>query len=103
MCFRPSLRVAIAAALFVAASGAMAQVAPQAATPPPARVDDTARPALPPDLSDFAAYVDSARKTFDVPGIAVAIVKDGKVVMEQGFGDKSLDPKQPVDAHTLFA
>lgn len=103
MSFRTSLRVAIVAALFVAASGAMAQGAPQAATPPPARIDDTARPALPPDLADFAAYVDSARKTFGVPGIAVAIVKDGKVVMEQGFGDKSLDPKQPVDAHTLFA
>ncbi|OZB58731.1 MAG: serine hydrolase [Lysobacterales bacterium 14-68-21] len=103
MSFRTSLRVAIVAALLVAASGAMAQGAPQAATPPPARIDDTARPALPPDLADFAAYVDSARKTFGVPGIAVAIVKDGKVVMEQGFGDKSLDPKQPVDAHTLFA
>ncbi|OZB56239.1 MAG: serine hydrolase, partial [Lysobacterales bacterium 13-68-4] len=103
MSFRTSLRVAIVAALLVAASGAMAQGAPQSATPPPARIDDTARPALPPDLADFAAYVDSARKTFGVPGIAVAIVKDGKVVMEQGFGDKSLDPKQPVDAHTLFA
>ena len=103
MSIRSSLRAAIAAALLVGAAGGTAQGAPQATTPPPARVDDTARPALPPDLADFAAYVDRARKTFDVPGIAVAIVKDGKVVMEQGFGDKSLDPKQPVDAHTLFA
>ncbi len=97
------MRAAIAAALLVVVCGAAAQSAPAKGTPPPIGINDTARPALPPDLADFAAYVDSARSTFGVPGIAVAIVKDGKVVMEQGFGDKSLDPKQPVDAHTLFA
>ncbi|MFK2904453.1 serine hydrolase [Dyella ginsengisoli] len=103
MSSRMSLRAAIAAALLVVACGASAQSEPAKGTPPPIGINDSVRPALPPDLSDFAAYVDSARKAFGVPGIAVAIVKDGKVVMEQGFGDKSLDPKQPVDAHTLFA
>jgi CubicO group peptidase (beta-lactamase class C family) len=97
------LRAAVAAALLVVACGSSAQSVPAKGTPPPIGINDSARPALPPDLSDFAAYVDSARKAFGVPGIAVAIVKDGQVVMEQGFGDKSLDPKQPVDAHTLFA
>lgn len=97
------MRAAVAAALLVMTCGAAAQSVPAKGTPPPIGINDTARPALPPDLADFAAYVDSARTTFGVPGIAVAIVKDGKVVMEQGFGDKSLDPKQPVDAHTLFA
>ena len=59
--------------------------------------------ALPSQLQDFGAYVDSARKTFDVPGIAVAIVKDGKVVMEQGFGLREIGKPDKVDAHTLFA
>ena len=58
---------------------------------------------LPAQLQDFGAYVDSARKTFDVPGIAVAIVKDGKVVMEQGFGLREIGKPDKVDAHTLFA
>jgi len=33
----------------------------------------------------------------------VAIVKDGKVVMEQGFGLREIGKPAPVDAHTLFA
>lgn len=61
---------------------------------------------LPPQLQDFDAYVEGVRKQFDVPGIAVAIVKDGQVVLERGFGARQLgkDGKaQPVDANTLFA
>ncbi|SHG05901.1 CubicO group peptidase, beta-lactamase class C family [Flavobacterium segetis] len=41
-------------------------------------------------------------KTFNVPGIAVAIVKDGKVVHAQGYGVKSIMTNEKVDANTLF-
>jgi CubicO group peptidase (beta-lactamase class C family) len=41
-------------------------------------------------------------KTFNVPGIAVAIVKDGKVVLAEGYGVKSIETKEKVDANTLF-
>src|SRR5476649_1162292 len=41
-------------------------------------------------------------KTFDVPGIAVAIVKDGKVVVAKGFGVRKLGAPAPVDGRTLF-
>ncbi len=41
-------------------------------------------------------------KTFDVPGIAVAVVKDGKVVHAKGYGVRSLNTKLPVDENTLF-
>ncbi|GLQ46292.1 serine hydrolase [Dyella lipolytica] len=58
---------------------------------------------LPPMLQDFDAYADSTRKTFNVPGIAVAIVKDGKVVFEQGYGLREAGKPEKVDAHTLFA
>jgi CubicO group peptidase (beta-lactamase class C family) len=40
--------------------------------------------------------------TFNVPGIAVAIVKDGKVVLSKGYGVRSIITKQKVDANTLF-
>ena len=69
----------------------------------PIRTGDIVQPLPPEQLGDFAAYVDSARKTFDVPGIAVAIVKDGRVVLEQGFGVRELGKPATVDAHTLFA
>ncbi|QRP65187.1 serine hydrolase [Rhodanobacter sp. FDAARGOS 1247] len=97
-----SLRLALCCALLVSATAASAQ-SPAAQSPPPVSTGDRARPMLPAQLQDFGAYVDSARKTFDVPGIAVAIVKDGKVVMEQGFGLRQIGKPDKVDARTLFA
>src|SRR5487761_2489405 len=94
-------RLAGCFALFVVASAALAQT--PAASPPPVSTHDTAQPMLPAQLQDFGAYVDSARKTFDVPGIAVAIVKDGQVVLEQGFGLREIGKPAKVDADTLFA
>lgn len=41
-------------------------------------------------------------KTFDVPGIAVAVVKDGKIIHAKGYGVRSLNTKLPVDENTLF-
>ena len=40
--------------------------------------------------------------TFEVPGIAVAVVKDGKVVVAKGYGVRKLGDRAPVDAQTLF-
>ncbi len=53
----------------------------------------------PRDLDAFAAQV---LKEFDVPGLAVAIVKDGKVVLAKGYGVRKLDEPTPVDENTLF-
>lgn len=44
-----------------------------------------------------------ALKTFDVPGIAVAIVKDGKVIHGKGYGVSSLNTHEKVNEHTRFA
>jgi CubicO group peptidase (beta-lactamase class C family) len=41
-------------------------------------------------------------KTFDVPGIAVAIVKDNKVIHLKGYGVRSLKTQQKVDPNTNF-
>jgi CubicO group peptidase (beta-lactamase class C family) len=41
-------------------------------------------------------------KTFDVPGMAVAIVKDGKIVVAKGYGVRKLGDAAPVDAQTMF-
>ncbi|MEP6928975.1 MAG: serine hydrolase, partial [Flavobacterium sp.] len=46
--------------------------------------------------------VDRTMKAFDVPGIAVAIVKDGKVVLAKGYGVTSIKTQQKTDANTLF-
>jgi CubicO group peptidase (beta-lactamase class C family) len=41
-------------------------------------------------------------QTFEVPGLALTIVKDGKVVVAKGYGVKTLGQPDPVDAQTLF-
>jgi CubicO group peptidase (beta-lactamase class C family) len=41
-------------------------------------------------------------ETFEVPGLALAIVKDGEVVLAEGYGVRRLGEATPVDAHTLF-
>src|SRR3569833_1397062 len=41
-------------------------------------------------------------KAFDVPGIAVAVIKDGKVIHSKGYGVRSLRTMQKVDENTLF-
>ena len=48
------------------------------------------------------SLVQKAMKQYEVAGIAVAIVKDGKVIHEKGYGVKSIATKQPVDEHTNF-
>lgn len=40
--------------------------------------------------------------TFNVPGIAVAVIKDGKVIHARGYGVRSIRTKQKVDENTLF-
>ncbi len=59
----------------------------------------TATAALP---RDFDAYVAGVQRQFEVPGIAVAIVKDGKLVLAKGYGVRTLGDPAAVDAHTLF-
>ena len=46
--------------------------------------------------------VERSMKAFDVPGIAVGIVKDGKIIHAKGYGVRSLNTKQKTDEHTLF-
>ena len=55
------------------------------------------------DPAQLDAWVEQVRERFEVPGIAVAVVKDGQVVLESGWGVRELGKPGQVDAHTLFA
>ncbi len=48
------------------------------------------------------AYVQRVMAQWQVPGLAVALVKDGKVVLARGYGVRELGKAEAVDAGTLF-
>lgn len=52
--------------------------------------------------SDFDALVQRGMTDWEIPGMAIAIVKEGEIVYAKGFGEKKLGTGEPVDEHTLF-
>jgi len=54
---------------------------------------------VPPGIDAAVARI---MKTFEVPGLALAIVKDGRVALAKGYGVKKLGDPAPVDGRTLF-
>jgi CubicO group peptidase (beta-lactamase class C family) len=53
-------------------------------------------------LATLTQFVQDARQAFDVPGVALGIVQDGKVVFAEGFGVREIGKPDKVDARTLF-
>ena len=51
----------------------------------------------------FAAYADAAMKTWGVPGMGIAIVRNDSIVFARGFGVRELGKPAPVTERTLFA
>jgi CubicO group peptidase (beta-lactamase class C family) len=62
----------------------------------------TVVPAQPLNSTAIDSLVERTLRTFDVPGIAVCVIKDGKVVHSKGYGVRSLATRQPVDENTVF-
>jgi len=54
---------------------------------------------IPPDLSSYMARV---MKAFQVPGVGLAIVHEGQVIMTEGFGIHKMGEPTQVNAQTLF-
>jgi CubicO group peptidase (beta-lactamase class C family) len=50
----------------------------------------------------FLAFAEQARKQAKVPGVAIAIVQNGRVVVEKGLGVRELGKADPVTPGTLF-
>lgn len=85
----------LTAAILIAfsAAGAYAQ------TPAPAPAIAAIAPV---SAYDLEQDVTRTMKAFDVPGIAIAVVKDGQVIAARGFGVRKLGEPAKVDGKTLF-
>lgn len=54
------------------------------------------------DIADLDAFIQQALKDYQVPGAAVAVVKDGKVVLLKGYGVRDINKSDKVDENTIF-
>jgi len=53
-------------------------------------------------LGDFDEYVRKTMSDWKVPGAAIAVVKDGKVILSRGYGLRDVKNNQPVTEKTMF-
>ena len=56
-----------------------------------------------PVAADIATLIEKSRVEWSVPGLSVAIVKDGQVFLSRGFGVREFGKTEVVDGDTLFA
>ena len=54
-------------------------------------------------VQELDSYVTQSLENWKIPGVAVCIVKDGKVVVAKGYGVKEYGNSSMVDQHTLFS
>ncbi|MGB9103796.1 MAG: serine hydrolase [Terriglobales bacterium] len=55
------------------------------------------------DWNSLDPYIRSSMQQWEVPGLAVAVIKNGEVVFLKTYGVKTQGQAAPVGAHTLFA
>jgi CubicO group peptidase (beta-lactamase class C family) len=53
--------------------------------------------------AEFKKFVDSELHKWQVPGCAVLIIQDNKVILKEGYGFRDLKNKLPVTPKTIFA
>ncbi|HSZ07347.1 MAG TPA: serine hydrolase domain-containing protein [Steroidobacteraceae bacterium] len=97
----------VTAAPATAAPATAAPAAVPQSTVPPAAVPAAAAPAVTLTADDVNAWLDGympyALHTGDIAGAVVAVVKDGQIVTERGFGYSDVEKHAPVDPKlTLF-
>lgn len=54
-------------------------------------------------LAGFDDYVNEALKNWEVPGLAIAIIKNDSIVLAKGYGVRKLGDPTPVNEKTIFA
>lgn len=87
----------LAACALLLASPPVAAQAGAGAAARPAAARASANP-----LAGLDAWVAQALRDWEIPGVAVAVVKDDSVVFARGFGVRKLGTTDSVDANTVF-
>ncbi len=54
-------------------------------------------------LARLCEQLEQQRETLHIPGMAIAVVKDDKIILSRGFGSRNLQENLPATDDTLFA
>jgi CubicO group peptidase (beta-lactamase class C family) len=54
------------------------------------------------DFQKLDGYIENAYRNWKIPGMAIAVVKDNKVVFARAYGVRNIDTGEPVDTLSLF-
>src|SRR5688572_12181214 len=54
-------------------------------------------------VKDLDTLAEEARKAWNVPGCAVVVVRDGKMILSKGYGVKEAGKSDPVTPTTIFS
>lgn len=98
----PATRFAPAAALILACALSVSPVHAFGFPEPPAASSPADGPSLDARLEWLAQRLDRARAQEHIPGLAIAVVRDGKVIFERGFGVANVGTGAPVTPETIF-
>lgn len=53
--------------------------------------------------AEIRMVAQQALEAYDTPGFALGVIKDGEVIVSEGFGTRTVGKKETVDGNTLFA
>ena len=96
---RITLPISLAMALLVAATGQEAGKPSSTRAPAAALRADLTQAQV---VAQLEKHLPQLMKDGEVPGLAIALVRDGDVVWHRGFGVKNSKTKAPVDDATVF-
>ena len=88
---------------FIAAASSLAAFSMSSFAIDGASVDNKEYPAQDAINIDVDSLATKALEAFQVPGVAVGIVVDGKVLLAKGYGYRDIEKQLPVTDRTLFA
>ncbi len=55
------------------------------------------------EFKGFDEFANATLKAFDTPGMAIAVIKDGKIILSKGYGMRDVKKNLPVTPKTMFA
>jgi CubicO group peptidase (beta-lactamase class C family) len=61
-----------------------------------------AQTSTPEHLKNIDAYLEKAMKDWQIPGLAIAVVKDDKIIYARGYGVREIGKSEAVNEQTIF-